>query len=86
MVLIFFVEGGGTMINCYKSRHYVADCKSIIHMQVVCKERGLGMGLLGYKRQAEIMPTRIMAPEFDHCPAQELDGHLVFMKSVSEFG
>ncbi|XP_027078993.2 uncharacterized protein [Coffea arabica] len=44
--------------------------------EVVCKERGLGMGLLGYKRQAEIMPTRIMAPEFDHCPAQEQDGHL----------
>ena len=46
-------------------------------MQVVCKERGLGMGLQGYKNQLEITPTKLLAPQFEHGPVPE--GELVLM-------
>ncbi|KAL3525506.1 hypothetical protein ACH5RR_013878 [Cinchona calisaya] len=44
--------------------------------EVVCKERGIGMGLRGYKSQTEVTPIRVMASQFEHCPIQEQDGHL----------
>lgn len=57
--------------------------KAYVFMQVVCKERGLGMGLQGYKNQLEITPNKILAPQFEHCPVPEQDGGLVFMKFLS---
>ncbi|KAL3526986.1 hypothetical protein ACH5RR_011642 [Cinchona calisaya] len=44
--------------------------------EVVCKERGLGMGILGYKSRVEITPIRVIAPQFEDCPAQQQEEQL----------
>ncbi|KAI5684348.1 hypothetical protein M9H77_05576 [Catharanthus roseus] len=38
--------------------------------EVVCKERGLGMGHMGYKSHIETVPAQIMTPQFDQSAAQ----------------
>ncbi|CAA2938361.1 uncharacterized protein LOC111382790 [Olea europaea subsp. europaea] len=43
--------------------------------EVVCKERGLGMGPLGYRTQADRDPLIIRLPGDEYCPQLEQDLH-----------
>ncbi|XP_073293800.1 uncharacterized protein [Primulina huaijiensis] len=41
--------------------------------EVVCKERGLGTGILGYRNQDDSIPLAIMSQEVEHFPLLEQD-------------
>lgn len=47
-------------------------------MQVVCKERGLGIGMLGYRTQVDDSPYAAMLPEIEHYPLEQ-DGYQVLI-------
>lgn len=65
-------------LNRNQSLIYLYPClKFIFHVQVICKERGLGLGLLNDRDHSDVLPLREVAARVNRGTLVRQDENLV---------